>query len=427
MSFCNQTVCDNTMSDLDNPDSFCDIPNLLYVGDVPVESSQHGSALLYRLFEGYPPNKLLVLESDLASSQSARRLPKVSYRVLPTGCRRLLDSRFHGLYSGWLSWTASARAARLRALLAGFAPNAIISVGHGYGWLTAAALAERLRIPFHLIVHDDWPRLGGILPRWRSWLEQRFGAVYCRATSRLCVSPFMAEEYERRYGVPGSVLYPSRSSDCPVFEAATARALAEEDELVIGYGGNGCPEVVLCLVDLVRVLATAKARLLVFGPFNESVQRELLAISPAITFRGMVPYRQMITELHATTDLLFVPMAFGEASRDNMIVSFPSKLADYTATGRPLLIYGPPYCSAVRWARIYSGVADIVDQNGPARLLGSLQRLRQDPDHRRVLAERAVAVGAQCFSASSARERLYAALMGGVRQQRRTHLQRSAA
>ncbi len=388
------------------------LPRLLYVGDVPVESSHHGSALLYRLLENYPANRLRVLESNLSVSRSDRRLPDVEYRVLPTGRRRLLNSRMHALYSSWLSWSAAARAVSAFALLNSFTPDCVVSVGHGYGWLTAATLAERLEVPFHLIMHDDWPRVAGILPRWRSLLERRFAEVYGRATSRLCVSPFMAEEYQKRYGSPGSVLYPSRSSNCPVFEAAEARVLADEDELVIGYGGNGCPEVVSCLRDLAYLLARAKARLCVFGPFAEPVRQELLSISPAITFHGLVPYIRMITELHRTADVLFVPMAFGEASRQNMIVSFPSKLADYTATGRPLLIYGPSYCSASRWASLNPGVATVVEQSDPVLLLKALWQLRLNPSLRRHLAERALAEGAECFSAAAARERFYAALDG---------------
>ena len=386
------------------------LPRLLYLGDVPIEASHHGSALLYRLFEKYPPDSLFVIESNLAISQPARRLPNVAYRMLQIGHRRLLNSRLHGLYSGWLSWSASSRADRVGKLLGDFVPDAVISVGHGYNWLTAAALASKLNIPFHLIVHDDWPRLGGILPKWRNWLEQRFAITYRQAASRLCVSPFMVEEYETRYGASGTVLYPSRSSDCPVFEAAIARVLRDDDDLVIGYGGNGCPEVVSCLRDLAQVLNKAKARLSIFGPFAESVQNELLAISPVIAFHGMVPYRQMIERLRATTDLLFVPMAFAEESRDNMVVSFPSKLADYTATGRPLLIYGPPYCSAVRWARMNEGGAEVIDQMSPALLLEKLQQLRDSTFSRYDLSVRAVEIGRQCFNASSAREVLYAAL-----------------
>ena len=389
-------------------------PRLVFIGDVPIESSHHGSALLYRLLEDYPPGKLLIIESNLAPSLPNRRLPNVVYHTMRIGLKRLLNSRLHRLYSAWLSWTATSRGARVISLVDDFAPDAVISVGHGFGWLTAAKVAGDLRIPFHLIMHDDWPRLSGVIGRSRDWLEERFAQVYCEAASRLCVSPYMAEEYLRRYGASGSVLYPSRSSECPVFEPVLGRVFTHEEEMVIGYGGNGCPEVVSCLRILASVLAAAKARLCIYGPFAETVKQELLAISSAITFHGMVPYRDMIAGLHATADLLFVPMSFGDESRDNMIVSFPSKLADYTATGRPLLIYGPPFCSAVRWAKSNFEVAEVVEEADSAHILASLVRLRNNPSHSSVLARRAGEVGKQNFSASSARTHLHEVLTAGA-------------
>ncbi|MGE0864061.1 MAG: glycosyltransferase [Vicinamibacterales bacterium] len=385
-----------------------DLPNLLYVGDVAVEASHHGSALLYRMLEHYPGDRLRVMECGLPS-RPERRLPGVSYLELPIGRRRWLNSRFHATYSAWLSLTAARRVPSALAQLGEFRPTAVVTVCHGYGWLLAAALAHRLDRPLHLIVHDDWPRLSGVARSVQGWLERRFARIYRQAGSRLCVSPFMAEEYQRRYGTAGDVLYPFRSSGCPVFEVKPAPAIADR-EIVIGYGGNSGPDIAAGLKDLAAALARVNARVVVFGPFGEREQRELLAISPSFTFRGLVPYDEMIRGLRAESDVLFVPMAFAAASRDNMVVSFPSKLADYTAAGLPLLIYGPPYASAVRWAREHAPVAEVVDQEGPAGLAAALSGLVTDPARQHELAGRALKVGAACFGAAAGRERFYAAL-----------------
>ncbi len=58
------------------------LPRLLYVGDVPIESSYHGSALLFRLLQNYPPVKLRIVETGLFVSESERRLSHVSYSDL---------------------------------------------------------------------------------------------------------------------------------------------------------------------------------------------------------------------------------------------------------------------------------------------------------------------------------------------------------
>jgi len=376
------------------------VPRLLYVADVPVESSQHGSALVFRLLEGYPPERLLIVERG-GESVAARRLPAVSYLALPYAARRLLNSRLHGPYSAWLSFWAPAAAGQVLSRLHGFQPEAVLTVGHGFGWLTAAAVAERLHIPLHLIVHDDWPQLTAITPALRSWLDRRFGEVYRAAASRLCVSPFMAEEYARRYHADGQVMYPSRASDSLVAQAKAARLLGAQDALVIGYGGNSGVEVMAGLRQLAAALPAAGARLEMFGPFSPAAQRELREVTPAVTFHGFVPNQQMIAALRETCDVLFVPMTFDAGARANQVVAFPSKLADYTATGLPLLIHAPAYASAVRWARAHDDAAEIVDQPGPAHLQGALERLR-DPEWRGALAQRSVAAGHRCFDAAAA-------------------------
>lgn len=387
------------------------LPRLLYVADVQVESTQHGSALMFRALETYPKDRLRIIETSLPSKPE-RRLPGVTYSNAPIGSRRWLDTRLHGIYSAWLTRRAARRADQIIAALGGFKVEAVATVGHGFGWVAADAIATRLNVPLHLIVHDDWPRVSAIASGLRPWLDRAFARVYRSAATRLCVSPFMAEVYERRYAISGSVMYPSRSEACPVFDAKIAKPLANDEVLTIGYGGNSGPEMMACLETLAAALPGSHARLAVFGPFDADTRRRLLALSPSISFEGFVPYQQMIHGLRATADVLFVPMTFADADRENQVVSFPSKLADYTATGLPLLIYGPAYSSAVRWARAEGDVAAIVDEQGVEPLRKAIDVLRQDLARRTQLAKAAVAAGHRCFDSSGARAALSRALLG---------------
>ena len=73
----------------------CDaLPSLVYVGDVPVEASYHGSALLHRLLSDYPSERLTIIETA-TESQPQRRLPNVNYVSHPIGKARWLNTRFH--------------------------------------------------------------------------------------------------------------------------------------------------------------------------------------------------------------------------------------------------------------------------------------------------------------------------------------------
>ena len=101
-------------------------------------------------------------------------------------------------------------------------------------------------------------------------------------------------------------------------------------------------------------------------------------------------------------DVLFVPMSFEASDRNNMQLSFPSKLTDYTASGVPLLIYGPSHCSAVRWANDHRGAAATVTSEGEAGLSAVLQQMDSNAAYRMELARTAIAVGEAFFSHDAA-------------------------
>ena len=101
-------------------------------------------------------------------------------------------------------------------------------------------------------------------------------------------------------------------------------------------------------------------------------------------------------------------MSFDSADRTNMEMAFPSKLADYTATGLPLLIYGPGYCSAVTWACENPGVAIIVDSE--PNLLSAIKDLAHNPDTRLKLGARALAAGREYFTHDRAQQLFHQSL-----------------
>ncbi len=214
-----------------------ELPRLAYVGDVPVERSTHGAGLLYRLLQDYPPEKLLVVEAWPAISQPARRLPGVAYHEFALWPKRG-RTRLRRLAATWLALRAASNARRLLGLMGGFEPQAILTAAQGYSWLAAAQLAENAGLPLHLIIHDHWVSLLDAFQSLKPRLDRRFGSLYRHAASRLCVSPFMEEEYRQSYGVAGKVLYPSRPKDCPSFNTAPPSYARKVGPLVGAYAGR---------------------------------------------------------------------------------------------------------------------------------------------------------------------------------------------
>ena len=365
--------------------------SLLYVGDVPVEASYHGSALLHRLLSDYPPDGLTIIETG-AQSETQRRLPNVNYISHPICNQRWLNTRFHPYAVAWFTHAAQRVAPRISQSLNGFECEGVLTVAHGFGWLAAAALASKRKLPLHLIVHDDWPRVADVAPHLREWLDERFATVYRQAQSRLCVSPSMSRVFEERYGATASVIYPSRARDCPDYDEPPAHLASNDKPFTVAFAGTiNSGGYIEALLALQKALKPVNGRLLIFGPSTPDVLND----SNTETC-GLLTATDLLKRLREESSALFVPMSFAESDRTNMEMAFPSKLADYTATGVPLLIYGPSYCSAVAWARENPGVAEVVEAE--ADLSNAIAELASNPGKRLSLGKRALDVGRQYFS-----------------------------
>ena len=383
------------------------LPDLAYIADVPVEASYHGSVLIYRLLRNYPVQALRIVESTMHDSQAARRLPGVAYSRLDVGARRPLDTRLHRLVGSWYTLRAPGRAARIPAALGDFSPRSVLTVAHGYGWLAAARFARQRALPLHLIVHDDWPRQVDLPDVVRNWVDRRFGEIYRQAVSRFCVSPYMEETYRERYAAPGSVLLPSRAPDAPRFDGPPPRLRQADRSLVFGFGGTiNTPGYARALSRLAAALQTAGARLHIYGPISATQAAEAGLEGSNISLRGLVPADRFIERMRDEVDVLFMPISFDLPDRENMRLCFPSKLTDYTAAGLPILAYGPPDASGIRWARANPDSAEIVDSEEPAALVAAIQRLAS-ADRRWALGLGALWCGHRDFAHVSAQSEFF--------------------
>lgn len=387
-------------------------PNLLYLADVSVEASYHGSALLYRLLQDYPRERLLILEPSPWRSQTGRRLEGVKYEAFPIRWGRLLNSRFARIYGSWVLQRSPARAHRLRQQLGDLKPTAVLTVTHGYSWLTAAEYARSQNLPLHLILHDDWLTSVVAMNKSRSNAEKMFVRYYDYATSRLCVSPGMVERYQYLYGTPGTVLYPLRAEDTPVTRAPPEPS--NRSSFTVAFAGTINGE---GYISRLRMMAAALRELggtlLLFGPTTREKASQMRLDAPNIELRGLLRSSELIVRLREEADLLFVPMSFRPEDRTNMELSFPSKLTDYTATGLPLLINGPNYCSAIRWAK-ENDCAEVVTEDGTEPLVDRLNGLRKNLEQRFDLGARALSAGDLSFSHAGVSRRFKQALVLGA-------------
>jgi glycosyltransferase involved in cell wall biosynthesis len=344
-------------------------------------------------------------------SNPDRRLAGVNYRSIAVGTDRLAFTRFHAWFHLWMTTRASAWANLVPAAIAPFEPEAVLTVVHGHAWAAAAAFAQRRGLPLHLIVHDDWPRMAAMPRGFAARVDDQLGPVYRAAASRLCVSPWMAEEYERRYGAKADVMYPSRGRSTDAHAVPPDRLGRQHGALTVAFAGTiRAPEHYRLLRTVATALRASGGRVLVFGPMTVEQAAAQGLNESNVHFNGMIDSRQLAATLREEADALLVPMSFDPADAANMRVSFPSKLVDYTAVGVPLLVCAPEYASAVQWARQYPGVAEVLLSPGPAAVEQALAKLTANPAYRVQLAARAIEVGTQLFSHQAAWTTLTGAL-----------------
>jgi glycosyltransferase involved in cell wall biosynthesis len=233
--------------------------------------------------------------------------------------------------------------------------------------------------------------------------------VYREAQSRFCVSPAMSRFYEERYGSHATVVYPSRAAACPDYDEPPAHLATHDKPFTIAFAGtinsNGYIE---ALIAVQNALKPINGRLLIFGPLTRDVAEQVGLNDPNTEICGLLSASDLLKRLRAETHALFVPMSFAAADRTNMEMAFPSKLADYTATGVPLLIYGPNYCSAVAWAHENPGVAEVVEAEPD--LSTAIARLATNPDHRVSLGKRALDTGREYFTHARVQQLFYQSL-----------------
>lgn len=383
-------------------------PRLLYLSDVPPEQTCHGSMLMFRLLKVWPAEKVRLLLPNYATTNPAMRLPGVAYEHFFAAVPRLLRTRYTRLYEAFVARRAAARGRRLLARVRTMKPDFILTVAHGYGWITAATIARALAVPLLVIVHDDWPRCHSWLLGTAEWIDRQLCSVLHQAAAVFSVSPFMAGDYERRYQKHSEVMYPSRGEDCPRFDTP---APLRQERCHIAFAGTiasrGYGEL---LKSAAEAAAAQGGKLLLFSGVTQALFEQQGLHHPAIEYRGMLPSPEMIRMVREDADFLYVPMSFAASDAPNMEKSFPSKLTDYTAAGVPILVQGPPACSAVQWAQENTNVAAVVTEPGNAALGSLMATLLASPGQRQTLARRALEIGASMFDARVAGDLLHAAV-----------------
>ena len=166
--------------------------------------------------------------------------------------------------------------------------------------------------------------------------------------------------------------------------------------LRVAYFGNLSDYGPLIENALRALNSSDQVRLEVFGPsplWTAGAEDEFRSRG---LYHGFIPSNEL-TESLQTFQAALVVMSFAPPHRRRMTTSFPSKLIDATQLGLPVVVWGPEYCTAVKWARKGDRALCVIDPN-PLALRETLEELASSLSELRRLAKSASDAAAADFN-----------------------------
>ncbi|WP_414551116.1 glycosyltransferase [Anabaena sp. CCY 0017] len=262
----------------------------------------------------------------------------------------------------------------------------VLTVAHGDGCWAAQKFAQRYQLPLVSIFHDWWPDIPSVHQPLRQVLKKRFQQLYQQSNLALCVSQGMKNALGSH---PNStVLFPIPAM---LKEELTVRNQIANNEFLsplrVIYSGN--------LYEYGAILA----QLLQVTKENPKVHVQVRGSNPnwpadfrsEMRDRGLwldFAPREELNQWLAAADVFLVTMSFDPALRRRMETSFPSKLTEYAQFGKPLVIWGPDYCSAIHWGRKGDRALCVTDKN-PLVMVSALEKLKNSPEQQKCYAQQA--------------------------------------
>ena len=351
-----------------------------------------------RLFAGYPPDRLWALTSTqnkqvvaafdpIPTPDRQATVPEIQIH------RRFLDKLallLNRLLVPWTVWRGVRLVQKEKI-------EAIFAVPWDHFTIAAYFIHKITGRPLYMYIMDDpvgGRRFGGLQPVAYSLLMPRI----VRACKRVWgVSDGMCEYFEKAYGVKCLPLLPLVDVESFGRKRANHPARADDTFHII-YTGSIYGAQLDAVRRLVHVVnqesdragdAKVKMRLTLYTSVSAG-SLEKMGLAGKNVRRNEVKSED-IPSVMAEADVAFLPFSFEPDMRHIVEASIPSKIAEYLASGVPILAHAPSYSTVARYCRKY-GCGMVVDEPNEDALRVALLRLSADAALRQELSARALKI-----------------------------------
>jgi glycosyltransferase involved in cell wall biosynthesis len=384
---------------------------LIYSNEFP-QTGSAGGILLDRLFKDYPADRVRIVGP---APQPASAPSRFRHHQVRMPWSRFEGSRFNRLHRSLrgFGFVPLQRPDVIDGLLDSFQPEVVLTImQHGTWYDAAMRYAKERKLPLVTIIHDDNEGFDKVYSWARKAQRRRDGQFYRSASRRLCVSAEMEHEFQRRYGVPGEVLYPNRSEELTPRDPQLNLSLRAPGRLTLGFVGNPNYGYGEQLVKMLPALREAKAKLVAYGHEPRGAAAPLAEARDVVELRGFVRTPEEAWHgIKDSCDALIFPYLDPPGAMERMYsIHFPSKLPEYLAVGMPIVMVGPDCATGARWAKRHPSAVLTLDSQAPEAWPGQFQRLAAEADLRCRLGSEALKAGAKDFDPVAIRSHFLALL-----------------
>src|SRR5213596_1477362 len=297
---------------------------------------------------------------------------------LPYLIHRLRKSRFGPRLAAWITdyenfiWPLTGNGA-LEEAVQHFKPDVVLTLAECGLSQIARKTAQRHGLPLAGLFLDWFPVTKGHYGhKWtRGILSRRYRELYAACDLAFCTSDGMQEMLGPHpnshliYPMPGRHVVP---------EKAWPPRSGKFRVVYVGSVENFYGRMLCSLIE--RIEATDGLEIIVVGR-NADWPKQLLERARASgAYLGFKPPEEA-AEVLVSADALLVVMSFEDEHELFMRTSFTTKFLDYVAFGKPVILWGPEYCTPVRFAGKHGGAA-VVSSSDTDRVVALRRQIAAD-------------------------------------------------
>jgi len=308
---------------------------------------------------------------------------------LPYFIHRLRKSRFGPRLAAWITdyenfvWPLTANTA-LEAAIEDFKPHVVLTLAECGLSHVARKTAQRHGLPLVGLFLDWFPVMTGHYGHSSTQpiLNRRFRELYAVCDLAFCTSDGMHEVLGPH---PNShVIYPMPGRH-RVPEKAWPPSTGKFRLVYVGSVQSFYGRMLCSLIE--KMEATKDLEIVVVGPNADWPQQILERAKANGIYLGFKTPDEAAGVI-ASANALLVVMSFESEHELFMRTSFTTKFLDYVAFGKPVILWGPDYCTPVRVARKHGG-AVVVNQNDPDAMISACRQVARDAARREGLSQEA--------------------------------------